>query len=172
MKKNNQNDQKDHVDAILRQWKTEKPDLQAQPMGIFGRLHRIHAFTHQTIKETLAGYGLSIDEFDVLATLRRSGAPYRLTPTQLYTAAMLSSGAMTNRLDKLERKQLIQRQPDENDRRSVIVALTDEGMELIDKAVESHVETEWELLKQLEGEDQEQLADLLRKWLVTIENKQ
>jgi DNA-binding MarR family transcriptional regulator len=110
-----------------------------------------------------AHFGLQAGEFDVLATLRRAGAPYALTPTALYEAAMISSGGMTSRLDRLERAGLIQRNPHPTDRRGALVALTAKGLALIDEALGAHVENEREVLRAMTAEEQSQLYRLLQK---------
>lgn len=162
-----QSDERDHVDALLAQWARERPDLDCWPMAIFGRVARMAALAGRDIDEGIKEQGLASGEFDVLATLRRAGEP--LTPTALYQSTMLTSGAMTARLDKLERQGWIARQPSPCDRRSLLVALTDEGRAVIDKAVAAHVHNEWRLLDPLSETEQRQLADLLRRWLRAYE---
>jgi len=115
-----------------------------------------------------ARYGLQHGEFDVLATLRRSGAPFSLTPTALYETTMVTSGAMTNRLDRLEKAGLIRRVPHPSDRRGLMVQLTEEGRELIDRAVEAHVENEHRILSSLDTEERERLAALLEKLIAGL----
>ena len=161
--------EKDAVDRILGQWAEERPDLDASPMGVFGRLTRAKEVLDRSLSRTFKRFGLHGGEFDVLATLRRSGEPYSLTPTELYRSTMRSSGAMTNRLDRLEGRGLVRRSPDPGDRRGVLITLTGEGLELIERAVEAHVEGEERLLGPLSGEDREQLAALLRKLLMSME---
>jgi DNA-binding MarR family transcriptional regulator len=112
-------------------------------------------------------YGISFGEYLVLAALRRAGPPFRMNPTRLFNAVILSSGAMTNRLDHLEEMGLVERQPDPNDRRGRLVALTDRGRELVDSAVASHLDNEHRLLGSLDGREREQLAGLLRKLLLS-----
>ncbi len=161
--------EKDGLDRILEQWAEERPDLDASPMGVFGRLSRAERMLDRSLSETFKRFGLVRGEFDVLATLRRNGEPYSLTPTELYRSTMLSSGAMTNRLDRLEGRGLVRRSPDPGDRRGVLITLTEEGLDLIEEAVEAHVRNEDRLLCSLGDEDREQLADLLRKLLVSME---
>jgi DNA-binding MarR family transcriptional regulator len=115
---------------------------------------------------------LNSGEFDVLASLRRSGTPYQLTPTELFRTLMLSSGAMTNRLDRLEHAGLIVRLPDPSDRRGTLVGLTARGREIADVAVTAHVANEHRLLDTLSAEEQAQLAQLLRKLLVGLESSE
>ncbi|WP_324768632.1 MarR family transcriptional regulator [Pokkaliibacter plantistimulans] len=163
------NMQEDHIDAILAQWAEERPDVNVASMGILGRISRISALSDRAVKDNHGRYQLHPGEFDVLATLRRSGAPYQLTPTALFKSALLTSGAMTNRLDKLERAGLVERTMDPSDRRSLLVRLTSSGIELIDEVLLSHVSTQRTLLSGLSDEEQSQLAALLRKWLIALE---
>ena len=160
----------DHVDTILAQWQREKPDLDARPMAVVGRISRSAKALSRALDTTFARFGLNGGEFDVLATLRRSGAPYRLTPTELFKDLMLSSGAMTNRLDQLERAELIERIPDPSDRRGTLVGLTAHGIDLVDTAVAAHLANEHRLLHALSSDEREHLADLLRKLLCSLEN--
>ena len=157
------------MDRILGQWAQERPDLDASPMGVFGRLSRAERLLGRSLAEASSRFGINRGEFDVLATLRRAGEPYALTPTELFRSMMLSSAAMTNRLDRLEERGLVRRSPDPDDRRGVRITLTEEGLDLIEGAVEAHVEAEEGLLGALSGEDRERLADLLRKLLFSME---
>ncbi|UIP29706.1 MarR family winged helix-turn-helix transcriptional regulator [Photobacterium sp. TLY01] len=158
----------DHVDKLLIQWQEHRPDLDCSPMGIIGRMYRAQRIMTDSINVVFKSYGLSQVEFDILASLRRAGEP--LTPTQLYHTVMLSSGAMTARLDKLTDRGLIYRQPSDDDRRSCKVWLTDEGQALVDKAVTAHVANEHQMLTALDKDEQAQLAGLLRKWLLANES--
>jgi DNA-binding MarR family transcriptional regulator len=159
----------DYVDQILQQWQRERPDLDVSPMGVIGRLSRLTRHLERAIDETFQKHGLGVGGFDVLAALRRSGKPYRLSPTELYNSLLISSGAMTNRIDRLEQLGLVERSPDAHDRRSVSVALTPKGKRTIDTAVAEHVEREHALLDALQPKEQKQLADLLRKLLVQFD---
>lgn len=161
--------QRDQVDEILRQWKRERPDLDATPMGVIGRISRLALHLDTSLKAVFAKYGLQRGEFDVLATLRRSGKPYQLTPTALFKSVMLTSGAMTNRLDRLEKAGWIIRKADPEDRRSVLVSLTPAGLKLIDKAVEDHVANEHKLLDHLSESEIKTLATSLRRLLIEFE---
>jgi DNA-binding MarR family transcriptional regulator len=163
--------EQDHVDSILAQWRRERPDLDSSPMGVIGRISRAERTLGASLERLFAGFGLSRGEFDVLATLRRSGSPYRLTPTALFTDLMLSSGGMTNRLDRLERAGLIARSPDPSDRRGTLVELTPRGQELVDAAVAAHLANEQRLLEALSADEREQLAGLLRKLLRSLEGQ-
>lgn len=160
---------RDDVDGILDQWAAERPDLDVSPMGVVGRISRLSRTFARSVGATLARHGLQPDEFDVLATLRRSGAPYRLTPTQLRGSMMITSATVTHRLDKLEQRGLVARRPDPSDRRGLLVGLTDEGRELVDRALDDHVANEHDLLAGLTPRDRELLADLLRRLAVSAE---
>jgi DNA-binding MarR family transcriptional regulator len=161
--------QRDFVDGILGQWKKERPELDASPMGVLGRIARAEQFSGKAIAEELARWGLVRGEFDVLATLRRSGEPHRLNPKVLSERLMLSSAAMTNRLDQLEKRGLIKRTADPTDRRALLIELTPAGRKLIDDAVESHLVNEERILSALTRKERKELAELLRKLLLSME---
>lgn len=137
---------RDSVDAILEQWHRERPDLDVTPMGPIGRVRRCAALLQRALDATFSEFGLSSWEFDVLATLRRSGAPYCLAPTTLFSALMVTSGTMTHRLQRLEARGLVLRVANSDDARSTLVKLTPAGLALIDRAVEKHVENEHRIL--------------------------
>lgn len=159
----------DHVDRLRAQWARELPDLDTEPMAILGRAKRLSNLVGPSIEETFAGFGLDRGEFDVISTLRRSGPRYRLTPTAMYTSLMLSSGGLTHRLDRLERAGLIKREKSDSDGRSVLVALTEGGIELAEKAFRADMASEIAFLQGLEAKDRAMLADLLRKLIISIE---
>ncbi|MBZ9763814.1 MarR family transcriptional regulator [Mesorhizobium sp. CA8] len=159
----------DRAGRAMEQWRRERPDLDVSPMGVIGRLNEASALiARDRLAPVFARFGLQSGEFDVLATLRRSGAPCALTPTELYEATMVTSGAMTARLDRLEKAGLIQRAPHPSDRRGVVVALTAKGRELADEALAAHVANEHQILSGLTGEDREVLAKLLEKLIVSL----
>lgn len=137
-------------------------------MGILGRIYRIAAAAGGEMKDTFAWHGLSSADFDVLATLRRSGEPFALSPGALGGTLMLTSGGMTGRLDRLERAGLVTRSPDPGDRRSLLVTLTERGRQIIDDAVVAAVETQQRLLADLPPDRRRQLNDLLRDLLAAI----
>lgn len=155
----------DAVDRVLAQWRTERPDLDPAPMGVVGRISRASRLLERGLAEEFAAHGLQPGEFDLLATLRRSGPPHRLTPGQLVGSAMVTSGAITNRLDRLVAKDLVTRATDPNNRRSVLITLTPAGLRLVDEVVVHHLARERRLLAPLDDADQRQLADLLRRLL-------
>lgn len=159
----------DQVDRILGQWARERPDIDASPMGVVGRIARLARGFDAAHARTFADFGLRPDEFDVLATLRRHGAPYELNPRELLLTMMVSSGTLTHRLDKLERAGLVQRCADPDDRRCVTVRLTERGREVVDRAVEAHVRREEELLDGLSAAERRRLADLLRRLALGME---
>ncbi|MEU4192207.1 MarR family transcriptional regulator [Kribbella sp. NPDC026611] len=161
----------DHVDLVLEQWATQRPDLDASPMGIIGRLSRLNALFDTAIRRNFARYDLDRASFDVLATLRRSNSEHRLTPAGLMRSSMVTSGAISQRLDRLEARGLVTRTPSETDGRGVTVTLTAEGLELIDKVVPTHVDTEHELLDGLSAGERDQLASLLRTLLESLGDK-
>jgi DNA-binding MarR family transcriptional regulator len=162
--------QKDPVDKILEQWGRERPDLDVTPMGIIGRISRVERLIDEQMKSVCSKFNLERWGFDVLASLRRAGKPYQLTPTQLYNSLMLTSGAMTNRIDRLEALGLVERLHDPTDRRGVLVSLTTDGLKLIDKAVTTHMEVEETMLTSFSFNDRKKFAELLRTLLQDLEN--
>ena len=159
----------DRADIAVEQWARERPDLPALPMAVFGRLlDAAERVTRDHMNPLFAEAGLQPGEFDVLATLRRSGEPYMLSPTKLYEAAMISSGGMTNRLDRLERAGLVERRPDPNDRRGKLIALTVAGKRVIDQTIGRHVANEERLLSVLSPAERDKLNALLRKLIAGL----
>jgi DNA-binding MarR family transcriptional regulator len=161
--------QADAVDRILEQWKRERPDLDCSPMGPIGRLKRCALLLEPRIESAFIRHDLVRWEFDMLATLRRSGAPFILSPTQLFSTLMITSGTMTHRLKALEKRGFITRLPDPDDARSLLVALTETGRARIDEAVESHVENERQLLAGLSAEQRQQLDQALKVFMRLLE---
>ncbi|MGR5211256.1 MarR family winged helix-turn-helix transcriptional regulator [Vibrio rotiferianus] len=159
----------DAIDRVVSQWAKEKPDLDTEPMAIMGRLMRIAKHMETHVAELHKRYDLKMGEFDVLATLRRSGEPYRLTPSELISSMMLTSGAMTNRLDKLEKKSLIAREHSKEDRRSVTVELTSKGFDLIDSLIEQHLQAQHELMGSLNSDEKGQVNQALKLLLPQYE---
>jgi DNA-binding MarR family transcriptional regulator len=151
----------DHVAFVLRQWAAERPELDTRAMGVIGRIARLNAAYGQAMHDNVARYGLNMAKFDVLATLRRSGEPYALSPGDLLKATMVASGTMTNRIDRLVQDGLVARIPNPQDNRSVLIGLTEKGRALIDEVVGEHVTTQARLLQGLDEKDQEALTSLL-----------
>ncbi len=158
----------DAVDRILAQWARERPDLDFSPVGVIGRLTQLHREVHLAQRATFARHGLDAPSFDVLAALRRSGPPYQLTPTALMRTALVTSGAITQRLDRLEERGLITRGRSREDGRAVVVSLTEGGSAALDAALPDHLATERKLLEGLTDDDRDRLAELLRRFLVTL----
>ena len=160
---------KDPVDAIVEQWAAVRPDLDTAAMEVFGRIFRLSREMGDRMEKAYAPFGIARGEFDVLATLRRSGEPHTLSPRQLSATLMLTTGGMTGRLDKLERAGLLRRSPDPHDRRALQVTLTEKGLDIVDRAVGAGLAAETESLSALDDEQAGQLADLLRKLLTSTE---
>lgn len=159
----------DHVDRILAGWARERPELDTRALGLFGRLFRVVRLADGELAAGLAPHGLQSGWFDILAALRRSGAPYERNPTDLMRSTLLSSGGITKRLDRLVEEGLVERRPDPEDRRGVRVRLTRRGMALIDEAIETHVRNEERLLEGMDPEERDELDRLLRLLLAGIE---
>jgi DNA-binding MarR family transcriptional regulator len=153
----------DGVDVIIEQWRRERPDLDASPIGIVGRISRLARELEQRLEIVYREHGLEPGWHDVLATLRRSGPHYRLRPTEFSGALMLTSSGTTKRLDRLEQAGLIAREPDPDDRRGTQISLTAAGRKLIDAVTAAHLDNERDLLTSLTDAEQRRLADLLRK---------
>ncbi|ULR32879.1 MarR family transcriptional regulator [Dickeya fangzhongdai] len=159
----------DRADNAYEQWRRERPDIDPFPMQVLGRLFEAtQRLERDHLNPLFARFGLRPGEFDVLATLRRSGAPYALTPTQLYEALMMSSGGMTNRIDRLEQAQWVARQSNPQDRRGTLVTLTEQGRELMDTLVALHTDNERLALASLNEDEQQQLNLLLKKLLAGL----
>lgn len=155
----------DGVDRILEQWARERPELDTEAMGIFGRIYRIARASGDAMEATYGRFGITRADFDVLATLRRSGEPFALTPSALTGALMLTSGGITGRVDRLERAGLVARSPSPTDRRALLVTLTPAGREVVDRAVVAGLETQRSLLAALPPARRRELDGLLRDLL-------
>ena len=154
----------DRAEQAAQQWAREFPELETGAMVLLGRLgEAAQVIARDHLNPLFARFGLQPGEFDVLATLRRSGAPYALTPTALYETAMISSGSMTNRIDRLEKAGFVERQPNPSDKRGTLVALTGEGLALIEPAVMAHVENQINIVSMLTRDEQAHLSALLAK---------
>ncbi|MEM6352444.1 MAG: MarR family transcriptional regulator [Cyanobacteria bacterium P01_D01_bin.14] len=158
----------DNIDKILAQWKHEAPALDVSSLAVVGRILQLAQLLSKHRETVLADFGLTVWSFDMLATLRRQGPPYQLKPTELYQWLMLSSGAMTNRIDRLEKNRLVTRLRDPDDRRSVIVQLSDTGAERIDAAMPILFEREKQFLEDLSQTETTDLITLLRQFLSTV----
>ena len=153
----------DAVDTFIAQWHREWPELDVSPMATLGRINRIARLMAPHVEKLFAAHGLERGEFDVLATLKRSGPDHRLTPTELYGALMITSGGLTHRLKRLEAAGLVRRVPSAEDRRSLLVELTEEGHDKVVAAFEQDMVLEASWLEALTPEERAQLATLLRR---------
>jgi len=160
----------DHLDAIVEQWSRERPDLDATPLGVIGRICRLAPQLTDAQAATLRPLDLDAGEYDVLASLRRSGTPYETTPGELARALLVTPGAIAQRLARLEDRGLVERRHDNPDRRKVTVALTPSGRTLIDQAVPAHLATARRLLAPLDDHERQTLSDLLRRVLASQES--
>jgi DNA-binding MarR family transcriptional regulator len=161
----------DQVDRILEQWRQERPDLDIKAMGLIGRLARLTLCLRHEMEQTWAAFGLNGASFDVLATLRRSGPPYRLSPGDLLESTMVTSGTMTNRIDQLEKAGFVERIKKPDDGRGVFVALTDKGFKVIDAAITEHVATQNRLISVLSEKDFQRLNAGLKVYLTVLEER-
>ncbi len=159
----------DHVDFITEQWARERPDLDVNAMGIIGRVARLYLSYQAGMQATFARFGLNAAKFDVLATLRRAGAPYRLSPGNLLEATMVTSGTMTNRISRLESEGLVQRQINPDDSRSFLIELSAEGLNLIDQVLEAHVATQETLLAAMPRAEREAFQVLLSRAQIAVD---
>ena len=153
----------DHVDGIVQQWNRERPDLDVSPMHVMGRLSRVAQQVERRLEENFVRHGLDSGSFDVLATLRRNGPPYTLSPKNLAASAMITSSAVAQRLNRLEDRGLLTRAKSSVDGRGTEVTLTQQGRDLVDATLPTHLATEEELLAGLSPAERHALADLLRK---------
>ena len=154
----------DHVGRIIEQWRIARPDLDPSPQGVIGRLHRLAGRLTEELVAVYGEFGLGEGEFDVLATLRRSGAPYELTPGELAAQTMVSSGAVTKRVDRCLEQGWVTRRVGDGDARGRVIALTRSGCEVIDAAFAAHMANEHRLVGLLDERDRSRLAHLLEKW--------
>lgn len=155
-------EQVDHVDRIVEMWHEQRPDLDVSGMAVIGRIGRLNQIIRPKLDAVFAEHDLESWEFDVLATLRRSGPPYQLTAGALLELMMITSGTMTNRIDRLESRGLLARAKDPGDKRVVLVTLTDAGFDKIEAAVSDHVANESRIIAALDDAQRRQLIDLLR----------
>ncbi len=158
----------DHVDRIQQEWARERPDVDVRPQGVIGRLHRLADALTEELTALYREHGLGEGEFDVLAALRRAGAPFERAPGELAAHTMVTTGAMSKRVDRLERAGLVTRRPSAADGRGRLVALTDAGLDVIDRAFEAHMANERRLLDVLSPAEADALEGLLRRWLAAL----
>ena len=161
----------DKVDTIIEQWNREQPDLDVTSMALIGRFKQITQRLSLEMAKTFTEHGLNAANFDVLATLRRAGPPYALSPNDLIVSTMVTSGTMTNRIDQLIKSGLVERIQNPNDRRSVVVSLTKKGFTIIDQTLKAHVATQNRLTSGLSEDESNKLNDLLRKFLMSLEDQ-
>jgi DNA-binding MarR family transcriptional regulator len=159
----------DRVDQLRREWAAVRPELDTGPVAVVARLGRAARTLDDRMDEFFREFGLTRVTWDILAALRRQGAPYQLTPTALYRSVMRTSGTMTRQLDILEGRRLLERHPDPDDRRGFQVRLTEEGLRLVDAIAEGHLANERAMLAGLTLQEQELLAGLLRTLLLSLE---
>ena len=152
----------DEVDRIVTAWGRERPDIDPSPMEVFSRIGRLSKHLNLMRKEAFSEHGLETWEFDVLSALRRSGPPYEMAPGQLVAATMVTSGTMTNRVDRLVNRGLVVREPSLDDRRGVRVILTESGLARVDAALDRLLTSERAMLDHLPGDQRDQLASALR----------
>ena len=153
----------DLITNLIADWKKERPDLNAEGMSVCGRILRLGRLLEDDVNKTLKQFDLQYTELDVLATLRRKGKPFQLKPKQLIESVLITSGAMTACLDRLEKRYLLMRLSDPNDRRGRIIALTPKGVDLIDQAIALRFKQASDSLSGLTRADQKQLSQLLKK---------
>ncbi|HWQ87985.1 MarR family transcriptional regulator [Brevundimonas sp.] len=159
----------DHIDRLRAQWTRELPDLDTRGMEILGRARRIVLRSRPPIEAVFARHGMDAGEFDVLSTLRRSGPPWALRPTELYRSLMISSGGLTDRLNRLAKSGMITRPPSPGDGRSLLVQLTDKGRTTVEAAFREDMAVEAGMLAVLDDAERKALADLLRKLALGME---
>ena len=158
----------DEVDEIVEAWRRERADLDLAPVEVFSRIGRLSRLLDKARREAFSAHRIETWEFDVLSALRRAGKPYQLTPGALLRQTMVTSGTMTNRVDRLADRGFVERSPDPSDRRGVLVRLTAGGKRTVDGAFETLLAGERELLADLSGEDRTQLAILLKRLMVPL----
>jgi DNA-binding MarR family transcriptional regulator len=160
----------DHVDHLVAQWEAERPDLDVSPMHVIARVSRLSRILERRIEAVYESYQLNQAQFGVLAALRRAGEPYCLSPTDLYNSLLISSGAMTSRLERLTAAGYVRRVSNPHDGRGLLVALTPKGKRLIDRLLVLHYENERELLSSLNARDRATLTGVLRRLLLQFED--
>jgi DNA-binding MarR family transcriptional regulator len=162
---------RDEVDDLVGAWRTQRPDLDVEPLQVLSRVSRLARHLDIARRSAFASHGLESWEFDVLSALRRAGPPFQLTPGALLRATLVTSGTMTNRIDRLTASGYVRREPDPRDRRGVLVTLTDAGREVVDAALDDLLAGERRLLAGLDAGQRRILADLLRTLLVPFDTE-
>lgn len=162
-------DSLDRVARIQAQWQQERPEIDVGPQGVIGRLHRLAGFLTEELTVVYQRFGLGEGDFDVLATLRRAGTPFEIAPGELASFTMVTTGAITKRIDRLEHAGLVSRRVSESDGRARVVGLTEDGRQLIDQAFTEHMKNEHRLLSVLSERDARELERLLASWLSHFE---
>ena len=161
----------DSVDAILDEWAVQRPDLDFTPVGVVTRLARLRALFDSALLEVFERHGLSAADFQVVVTLRRAGPPHRLPQARLMTQLSLTSGTVSVRLERLQKAGIVTREPDPGDRRGTLVALSPHGLDLFDRVAPDHLANEDRLLSALDDTERETLVELLRRLLVSLEDR-
>lgn len=170
MSKAKHTQQPDSIEDFVRAWKRERPDLDPWPLGIHGRIQRLSTqLQRMAVEQWLAPMGLTWESFSLILALRRSGKPFKLRPTDIYRESLLTSGAITNRIDRVEKLGFVQRIPDSQDRRAVIIRLTPSGRALADRAIELHFQKLEKIFGCLTKTESRQLTALLAKLLSNVE---
>jgi DNA-binding MarR family transcriptional regulator len=159
--------ERDAVDRITSQWNAVRSDVDVSPIEVIGRISRLSRLVDRRLAENFARYGIEAWMYDVLATLRRQGEPYELTAGELVRQTMVTTGAITNRIDRLEQRGLVER-ASASDRRKVIVRLTQQGLDVVDEVVAAHMATEHDILAALSPRQRQELARLLRTTLLSL----
>ena len=160
---------RDEVDDLVAAWRAQRPDLDVEPLEVLSRISRLARHLDIARRGAFANHGLESWEFDVLSALRRQGPPFQLTPGGLLRATLVTSGTMTNRIDRLAAADLVRRAPDPRDKRGVLVTLTDRGLARVDAALEDLLSREQALLAGLDREERQQLAGLMRVLLAPFD---
>jgi DNA-binding MarR family transcriptional regulator len=160
---------RDEVDELVDAWRAQRPDLDVEPLQVLSRISRLAKHLDIARRGAFANHGLETWEFDVLSALRRQGPPFQLTPCALVRATLVTSGTMTNRIDRLAAAELVKREPDPSDKRGVLVTLTERGRTRVDAALADLLSSERSLLASLDDTERKQLADLMRTLLAPFD---
>jgi DNA-binding MarR family transcriptional regulator len=161
--------ERDHIDRLVSKWGVERPDYDLAPVQIIGRIGRIFEYVDRALEAKFGEFDISRASFDVLATLKRTGPPYRLSQRELMKNLLRTSGSISVRIDAMEREGLVAREVDAEDRRATLVAITEKGIHLLERIVPEHLLNEERLLSGLTPRDRAELIRLLRKWTVALE---